>query len=68
VLEEEEHVERDDKGDYILQLKIDFAKENLKNNKACGTDEVPAELIKCVDEGMSRKLGNLCNEMNLTRK
>ncbi|CAI6343800.1 unnamed protein product [Macrosiphum euphorbiae] len=65
VLEEENCAEDEDKGDYILQSEIDFAIENLKNNKACGIDKIPAELIKCAGEEINKELGNICNEMYL---
>lgn len=44
VLEEENRVEDDNKGDYILQSEIDCAIENLKNNKACGMDKNPSRI------------------------
>lgn len=65
VLEEENCVEDENKGDYILQSEIDSAIENLKNNKACGIDKIPAKLIKCAGEEINKELGNICNEMYL---
>jgi hypothetical protein len=62
---EENCVENEVKGDYILQSEIDSAIENLKNNKACGIDKIPSELIKYTGEKVNKELRNLCNEMYL---
>lgn len=65
ILEEKDCVEEEDKGDYIFELKIDFAIENLKNNKACGIYEIPAELIKCAGEEVNKEIRNIRNQMYL---
>jgi len=67
-LVEENQIEEEDKGDYILQSEIDLAIKNHKNNQACGIDEIPAKLIKCFGEGINKELGNICNKMYLSRK
>lgn len=54
-----------DKENYILQSKIDFAIEKLKNNEACGIDEILTELMKSVSEGINKELSNIWNEVYL---
>jgi len=49
IFAEEDNVDEDDKGDYILQAEFDHAMDSLKNNKAYGVDEIPAELLKYTD-------------------
>jgi hypothetical protein len=68
VLKEENCIEEKDKRDYILRSEIDFAMENLKNKKACGINEIPAELIKCAGERINKEFENICNEMYLNGK
>lgn len=63
VLEKEETLEKDDKGEYILQSEFDAAVEYTKNNKASGIDEIPVELIKNGGQVTKTKLYEICNEI-----
>lgn len=65
IFEEEDNVDEDDKGDYILQAEFDHAMDSLKNNKAYGVDEIPAELLKYTDVVVKKELYKICNEIYL---
>lgn len=43
---QEDNIDEEDKGDYIICAEFDHAIDLLKNNKAYGVDENPAKLLK----------------------
>lgn len=45
IFEEVDNINEKDKGDYIIRAEFDHAID-LKNNKACGIDEIQTELLK----------------------
>src|ERR1043165_4392887 len=60
-LEEENLVEDDYKGPKILESEIRAAIKEMKQNKAAGVDEIPAEFWKVLgDEAMNELIGICC--------
>ena len=61
IIEEEILVDNDEKGPMILRSKVDWAIRNMKNKKATGIDDIPAELLKALSEEGKEELWNLCS-------
>ena len=59
-LEEERQVESDRKGPGLLIDEIHAAIKEIKNGKAAGVDDIPAEFLKLLDEGALKMLTELC--------
>jgi len=59
-LENECQVDCDQKGPGLLADEICAAIKEMKNGKAVGVDDLPAEFLKLLDEGTMRKLVELC--------
>ena len=53
-------VDNDEKGPMILRSEVDWAIRNMKNKKATGIDDIPAELLKTLGEE-GKELWNLCS-------
>ena len=49
-IEDKRTVEKDRKGPTILLSEVEWAIKNMKNKKAQGIDEIPAEMIKALGE------------------
>ena len=45
----------------ILRSEVDWAIRNMKNKKATGIDDIPAELLKALGEEGKEELWNLCS-------
>ena len=59
-LEEERQVESDRKGPGLLIDEIHTAIKEIKNGKAAGVDDIPAEFLKMLDERALGILTQLC--------
>lgn len=68
IFEEEDNIDDEDKGDYIIHAEFDHAIDSLKNNKAYGVDEIPAELSKYTNVVVRKELNKICNEVYLKGK
>jgi len=62
-LEEEGQVDSDDRGPSLLTAEIHAAIEEIKNRKAVGPDDIPAEFLKILDGRTMEKLVELCKEI-----
>lgn len=62
-LEKENQVESDQKGPGLLIDEIHSAIKEIKNGKATGIDDIPAEFLKLLDEKALEKLAELCVEI-----
>ena len=60
-IEERRDVEEDNVGPKILEDEVRQALTDLKNNKAEGIDNIPAEMLKAMGEDGIKHLANLCN-------
>jgi hypothetical protein len=58
---EEEEVDIDEEGPYILQSKTEKAIKEMRNRKATGDDDVPGEVLKVLGEGSLKILTKLIN-------
>ena len=63
VLEEEGQVDSDERGPNLLTAEIHAAIAEMKNRKAVGPDDIPAEFLKLLEERTLVKLAELCNEI-----
>ena len=59
-LEEERQVESDRKGPGLLIDEIHTAIKEIKNGKAAGVDDIPAEFLKLLDERAMEILAEVC--------
>ena len=62
-LEKEIQIEDDQKGPGILLTEIQEAIKEMKNGKASGVDDIPAEFLKMLDEKAMHRLSKLCMEI-----
>ena len=62
-LEDENMIENDKKGPDILRDEIYAAIKCLKNGKAAGVDDVPAEFLKMLEGEALKRLVELCMEI-----
>jgi len=62
-LEGEDNVPEDFKGPEVMESEILAAIKEMKNKKAVGVDEIPAEFWKVLGEKGTRELVSLCKEM-----
>jgi len=58
----------DDIGPCILEEEVATAIKELKNNKAEGIDEIPAELLKCMGNMAVKVFAHLCQKIYETGK
>jgi murein tripeptide amidase MpaA len=58
---EEEEVDADEKGPYILQNEVEKASKEMRNKKATGDDNVPGEVLRLLGEGSLKILTKLIN-------
>ena len=59
--EPEEKVDTDEKGPYILQSEVEKAIKDMRNRKATGDEDVPADVLKLLGEGGLKILTKLIN-------
>ena len=59
-LETESQIEQDKRGPSLLNDEIHAAIKEMKNGKAVGIDDIPAEFLKMLDEGAMKKMCELC--------
>ena len=50
-VEPEEEVDTDENGPYILQSEVEKAIKEMRNKKAKGYDDVPADVLKLLGDG-----------------
>lgn len=62
-VEEEEEIEEDEKGPSILRSEILSAISELKEGKAVGVDEIPAEMVKNLGEKALQEIVDICQSM-----
>ena len=62
-LEDEHQVESDQKGPCLLTEEVYAAIQEMKNGKAVGVDDVPAEILKILDGVALEKLVELCKQI-----
>ena len=60
--------EMQETDDSILKREVEKAIKKLKNEKSCGVDGIPAELIKAGGENVVARVWKLCNEIWRTEK
>jgi hypothetical protein len=57
----EEEVDTDEKRPYILQSEVEKAIEIMRTKKASGDDDVPGDVLKCLEEVGLKIITNLIN-------
>ena len=62
-VEEAEEVEEDDKGPEVIKNEILAAIAEMKDGKAVGVDEIPAEMLKSLGEKALQEICDLCQQM-----
>ena len=62
-IEQEDEVDEDCKGPDLLTSEIRAAITDLKNRKAIGIDEIPAEFWKNLDDEATSELIKLCKKI-----
>lgn len=69
MFDEENNIEEENKGEYILHAEFYHAiNTHKKQNKAYGIDEIPAELLKFIDVDIKNYFYKICNEIYLEWK
>ena len=61
--EEEDEVDMDEKGPTVLKSEILSAISEMKEGKAVGVDDVPAEMLKSLGEKALREICGICQDM-----
>ena len=56
-------LDEDERDDNIMKGEVEKAIKKLKNDKSCGVDGIPAEMIKAGGDIVVDKLWKLCNEI-----
>ena len=62
-VEDEGRVEEDEKGPSLLKSEILSAISEMKEGKAAGVDEIPAEMLKCLGEKALQEVCDICQNM-----
>ena len=62
-VEEAEEVEEDDKGPEVIKNEILAAIAEMKDGKAVGVDEIPAEMLKSFGEKALQEICDICQQM-----
>lgn len=63
VEEEEKEVEVEERGPEVLKSEIMAAIREMKEGKAVGVDEIPAEMLKNLGERAQQEIYEICKEM-----
>ena len=63
LIEEEEKVDVNEKGPSVLKSEILSAIAEMKDGKAVGVDEIPAEMLKCLGEKALQEICEICESM-----
>uniref|UniRef100_A0A8D8U352 Craniofacial development protein 2 n=1 Tax=Cacopsylla melanoneura TaxID=428564 RepID=A0A8D8U352_9HEMI len=61
-IESEEQVNVDEKGPPITREEFELGIKTLNEKKAAGIDDVPAEVLKCIDESTKEKLFKIISD------
>ena len=61
--EEEDEVDMDEKGLTVLKSEILSAISEMKEGKAVGVDDIPAEMLKSLREKVLREICGICRDM-----
>ena len=61
---DENTVESDQKGPDIMNEEIYAAMRDMKNGKATGIDDIPAEFLKMLEGEALKRMVRLCKEKN----
>jgi len=64
-LEEERHIGEEYKGPPLLESEIVAAIRVMKNQKAVGADEIPAEFWKLLGDKAQKYICNLCKNIHV---
>src|SRR6218665_205030 len=56
------------KGPEVLGEEVRAAIKELKNNKASGIDNIPAEMLKSLEEGAMTELTRICQDIYTQRE
>ena len=62
-IEEEQDVEEEEKGPKLLKTEILAAISEMKDGKAVGVDEVPAEMLKNLGEKAVQEVCEICQDI-----
>src|SRR6266576_1795586 len=66
MIEQEWEVREDEIGPEILKEEVILAIKEMKNGKAVGIDEIPIEVLKCLDDRGIQEIVKLCNRIYTT--
>jgi hypothetical protein len=62
-VETEAEVDKDEKGPYILQSKVEKAIKELRDKKATGDDDIPGDVLKLLREDSVKLMTQLINSI-----
>ena len=62
-LENEKVVSQDQLGPLFIKTEVEYGMKNLKSGKVSGVDEIPGELLKCLENKAKAELLGLTNEI-----
>ena len=62
-IEEEREVDEDEKGPEILRSEVMAALKEMKEGKAVGVDEIPAEMLKSLGDKAEQEIHGICKSM-----
>src|SRR6218665_2191734 len=65
-VEEETPRNEEDIGPEVLVEEVRAAIKELKNNKASGIDNIPAEMLRSLEEGAMTELTRICQDIYTT--
>src|SRR6266550_6007049 len=68
MIEQEWEVREDEIGPEILKEEVFLAMKEMKNGKAVGIDEIPIEVLKCLDDRGIQEIVKLCNRIYATEE
>src|SRR6266576_1552451 len=66
MIEQEWEVREDEIEPEILKEEVILAMKEMKNGKEVGTDEIPIEVLKCLDDRGIQEIVKLCNRIYTT--
>src|SRR3989442_6206274 len=62
-IEEREEVDDDEEGPQVLKSELLLAISEMKEGKAVGVDEIPAEMLKSLGDKATQELCDICMDM-----